>query len=199
MIRLYCPNTPIFLDSLFLILASVLTSPFAPCCSLFFLFNGGAYWKNVSFHLSGLIALASVALMTVSLSESLLCPVCWILYLLSFLTLGGLFFVFRPDLSPPIAFVRQSLKQKSFYIFACCCLLASLFFHISFMTSFDIKNQSEDIEALFVDWQSATAAEIKSPALIEKGVGESRFVIVEFADFLSVRPVKRSNPLCALF
>lgn len=153
---------------------------------LFLLFGVRTYWKNVSFYLSGLIALSSVVMIIISLGNDLYCPICWALYFCSFLILGILFFAFKGDLSRPFPFIAQSIKQKNSYILGGIILLISLFFHINFITNFDIKNQTEQLSAMFQDWQYEEVIKIEpvSLPLLQKGAKESNIIIVEFADFL---------------
>ena len=150
----------------------------------FLLFGASAYWKNMSFYLAGGIALSSIVMVIISLVNHLFCPVCWALYLLSFLILWLLFLSFKNDLIKPLSFISQSVKHRSFYISGGSILLISLFFHMNFMTSFDLKNQKEVLTALFQDWQYEKAIQIESPPLLQKGNGESNMLVVEFADFL---------------
>ena len=151
---------------------------------IFLLFGASAYWKNISFYLAGGIALPSIVMAVISLRNHLFCPVCWTLYLLSFLVFGLLFLSFKSDLNKPVSFIFQNIKHKSFYILGGSILFISLFFHINFMTIFDLKDQKEVLTALFQDWQYGKAVQIKTPPLLRKGSRESSMLIVEFADFL---------------
>ena len=150
----------------------------------FVLFGASDYWKNISFYLAGGIAFSSIVMAVISLANSLFCPVCWTLYLFSFLTLAIMFFVFKRDLSPPVSFILESAKQKKSYILGASLLFISLFFHINFVTAFDIKSQKESLEAVFNDWQYETAIKIEPAFLLQKGTKESKMVLVEFVDFL---------------
>ena len=151
---------------------------------LFLFFGINRHWKNISFYLAGVIALSSVAMAIISLVNSLFCPICWALYLFSFLILGLLFFAFKKDLSPPLAFIFQNAKQKNSYILGACILFISFFFHIHFTTGFDLKNQKEELNAFLQDWHYEQALEIEPVFLLQKGSGEADITLVEFADFL---------------
>ncbi len=150
----------------------------------FFLFGLNTYWKNISFYLSGLIAFSSVIMAVISLLEHLYCPVCWTLYLLSFVITVVLFFAFKPELIKPLSFVSNNIKEKTLYILGACILGAGLFFHISFVTIFDIKSQEEVLKAEFNDWQYQEVISIQTSPLLRKGKQGSKMLVVEFADFL---------------
>ena len=130
------------------------------------------------------MALSSMIMVLISLINGLYCPICWTLHLFSFINLGILFFIFKRDLLWPFSFILTSLKQKDLYILGGIILGAGLFFHISFMTVFDIKNQQESLTALFSDWKHEKAIEIQPVSLLQNGTEGSKIVIVEFADFL---------------
>jgi len=150
----------------------------------FLLFGASVYWKSMSFYLAGGMALSSLVMAVISLTNHLFCPICWALYFLSFLVFGLLFLSFKIDLIKPFSFISQSIKSKSVYILVGSILFISLFFHINFVTVFDLKSQKEALNALFQDWQYEKSIQIKSPPLLQKGSGESNMLIVEFADFL---------------
>ncbi len=150
----------------------------------FLLSGAGAYWKNMSFYVAGGLALSSLAMAIISLANHLFCPVCWGLYLLSFLILGLLFLAFKDDLIKPLSFALKIAKQKNFYILAGSAVFISLFFHIRFITAFDLKNQKQDLEVLLHDWRLADTVKIEADPILQKGVADSNMLIVEFADFL---------------
>ncbi len=154
--------------------------------SLFFflLFGGTTYWKNISFYLSVGIALSSVAMAIISSVNALLCPVCWALYVFSFVVVVLLFFAFRPELSEPISFIWRNAREKSLYAFTAGLAFLSLFFHIYFVNAFDIKDQEELVSAVFIDWQNAKPLVISSDYIMEKGAKNPKMTVVEFADFL---------------
>ena len=150
----------------------------------FILFGASDYWKNISFYLAGGMALSSIVMALISLANSLFCPICWTLYLLSFLILAIMFFVFKRELSQPVSFILDIAKQKKSYILGASLLFISLFFHINFVTAFNIKSQKEILDAVFNDWQYETAIEIEPAFLLQRGTKGSKMVIVEFVDFL---------------
>lgn len=150
----------------------------------FFLFGVNVYWKNISFYLSGVIALSSLVMAVISLLNDLYCPICWTLYFLSFFIPAILYFSFKKELSKPFPFVLSSIKQKSFYILGGCILGVSLFFHINFITVFDIKSQQESLEAILIDWQNEKTTKLQATFLLQRGTEDSKMVIVEFVDFL---------------
>ena len=153
--------------------------------AIFFLWMGaGPYWKNIAFYLAGVIAVSSIVMAGISLAESLFCPICWALYLFSFLAWVCLFFAFKPELLSLRSFFKQNIKEKSSYIFAASLILAGLFFHINFINVFDIKSQEEMLSAVFIDWQNEKAQALAQKSLLQKGNPDSKMRIVEFADFL---------------
>ena len=160
-----------------------------------FKFNLNDYWKNLLFYLSALIALSSVGMAVLSLIHSLYCPVCWSLYLFSFIILAGLFFAFRSILRSPLTFILQALKEKSSYLLALIIFLVTLFLHMSFVNAYDLKDKKEIISALIADWHYEPAIEIPPHHLIQKGADDSSMVIVEFADFLCPSCKRVQEPL----
>ena len=150
----------------------------------FWLFGVSDYWKNISFYLAGGIAFVSVVMAVISLVNHLFCPVCWALYIFSFALAVTVFFVFRGDLSHPVSFIKQAMKQKSSYILGAGLLLIGLFFHVNFVNSFDIKSQKDIIEAVFHDWQYEKEITLQPVHLLQKGSFKSNIVVAEFADFL---------------
>ena len=162
-------------------------------------FNFSDYRKNLLFYLSSLIALSSVGMAVLSLLQSLYCPVCWGLYLFSFIVFTCLFFAFKPILSPPIIFTLQAAKEKSSYLLALIIFFLTLFLHISFMNSYDLKDKKEIISALLEDWHYEPSIEIPDHHLMQKGEDDSSIVIIEFADFLCPACKKVQAPLQKIF
>ena len=158
-------------------------------------FNLSDYWKNMLFYLSGFIALSSVGMAVLSLIHSLYCPICWSLYLFSFILLGSLFFVFKSSLSSPLVFILKAIKEKSSYLLTGVIVLCALFLHINFINAYALKDQKEIFSALLTDWQHEPSIEIPPQHLIQKGTDDSSMVIVEFADFLCPACKKAQEPL----
>ena len=151
---------------------------------IFLIFGANVYWKNTSVYLTGVIAFSSIGMAIISVTQHLFCPICWALYFLSFVMFAILFFCFKKELFKPLNFLKKSIKQNNSYFLAGTILLISLFFHINFMTIFDIKDQKEILSALLKDWQYENPKEIEPVFLLQKGTPGSKIVIVEFADFL---------------
>ena len=152
---------------------------------LFFLFFAlSSYWKNILFYLSGVIALSSVVMAVISLINHLFCPICWTLYFLSFLILVSLFFAFKKELSKPLDFLLQNVREKKSYALAGVLFFTSLFLHASFMTNFNLKSLQEELSSSFYDWQYEKVKNLNSDFLLHKGNKTSKIVITEFADFL---------------
>ena len=158
-------------------------------------FHLSDYWKNMLFYLSGLIALSSIGMAVVSLTHHLYCPVCWSLYLFSFIVLASLFFTFKSILNPPLIFILKAVKEKSSYLLAGCAFLCALFLHISFVTTYDVKDKKEILSALFMNWQYETPIKIPPHYLMQKGVEDSFITFVEFADFLCPACKRVQDPL----
>ena len=142
----------------------------------------GSFWKNSLFYLSILISLSSIAMIALSLIESLYCPVCWSLYALSFLTSGCLFWALRKELLAPWSFLTQALFNKSSYITAGAFAMLSIFIHSSFINTYKLKDQKEILSSIFKDWQTEPVIELEPTYLAKKHKGGIR--IAEFADFL---------------
>lgn len=156
---------------------------------LLFLFLFGLFssklWRTSFVYLSGLLVLTSLTFMLIALAEDIYCPLCWSSYLASFITFGVLLLAFRRDVfSQKItSFVKEAWSQKhliGFFIFV---LGAALFLHIMFMDRFDIKNQSKQFKALFLDWQADQVMEWDTPPLLSSGPKDAKMTLVEFADF----------------
>ena len=178
-----------------LILAFFLISPPAP--------GQNVFWKLSAFYLSGAIALASAAMLFISLSLDLYCPVCWTIYPLSFAPPAALFFIFRKDIRSlsPIGFIKRFFQWKAgpektgkAGIFIAGGILAvSFFFHIAFVSAFDIKSQSEAVDAAFIDWQAEETVSFSEAPPLALGFsaalpkGSQKILIAEFADFLCPR------------
>ena len=120
------------------------------------------------------------------------------LYTLSFLIVGLLFFIFKKNLLPPIAFIKQAVPQKNSYILAGAVILTSLFFHINFINMFELKSQNKTLEAIFYDWQYGAKINLPNHYILQKGDLKSGIVITEFADFLCPA-CKKVNPALKQF
>lgn len=165
---------------------------------LAFLFiNLGAYWKNTAFYISCTTAIASIIMGGISIIHSLYCPVCWALHFLSFATLAFVFLSFKQDLSPLVA-SSKLLRQKNIYVLGVVILGISLFLHMSFMTSFNIKNRKKDLSVLLTDWKQEKAIKITPASLLQRNSQESNIVLVEFVDFLCPA-CKQFQPALKLF
>ena len=152
-----------------------------------FQFGLSAFWKNISFYLSSLIGLSSVAMILISLTQSLYCPICWTLYLLSFLTAGLLFFILKKELDSPLDFLKAALKEKNSYFLGGAFLVLSLFLHASFVNSYDLKDKTELLSSMFIDWQGEPVVDWEPAPLFKSAPSPSQkkeIVLVEFADFL---------------
>ena len=158
-------------------------------------FNLSDYSKNLLFYLSSFIALSSVGMAVLSLIHSLYCPVCWSLYLFSFIMTVCLFFSFKSILISPLVFMLQALKEKSSYFLAGSVFLTALFLHISFVNAYGLKDEKEIISALLADWQYESPLEIPPHHLLHKGADDSPVVIVEFVDFLCPACQRVQKPL----
>lgn len=169
---------------------------------LFALFQFGlsSFWKNMSFYLSSLIAFGSVVMIVISLTQSLYCPVCWTLYLLSFLITAFLFFILREELLSPFTFLKTALKEKKSYLTAGSFLILSIFLHASFVNNYDLKNKKEILNSIFIDWQGEPVANWKPAPLLKNTLStkEEGILLVEFADFLCPS-CKRAHPALKKF
>ena len=150
--------------------------------ALLFKISLSLYWKNLLFYSSLVVAMASVGMAVLSLTQSLYCPVCWGLYLISFVFLLCVFLIFKTDLSRPWKFVLQALKEKSSYFSMAGILIISFFIHASFINAYNLKDQKQLITASLIDWQSEEEFDFSEHFLMRKGTGD--IVLVEFADFL---------------
>ena len=158
-------------------------------------FSLSDYWKNLLFYLSGFIALSSVGMAILSLIHSLHCPVCWSLYIFSFIVLTSLFFAFKYSLNSPLVFILKAVKEESSYLLAVIIFLCALVLHISFVNAYNIKDKKEIASALLTDWQYEPSTEIPFQHLMQKGADDSSIMIVEFADFLCPACKRVQKPL----
>jgi len=151
---------------------------------ILFQFGLGSFWKNLCFYLSSLIALSSALMIFISLSQSLYCPICWSLYVISFLTLALLFLAFKKELT--WAFFKTALTEKNSYFIAGSFFILSLFLHASFVNTYDLKDKKEILTSIFRDWQSEPISYIEqTPLLSNKASTKAdKIILVEFADFL---------------
>ena len=141
-----------------------------------------SFWKNSVFYLSSLITLSSIAMIAISLIDSLYCPICWSLYALSFLATGCLFWALRKELLAPWSFLTQALFNKSSYILVGAFAMLSIFIHSSFINTYKLKDQKEILSSIFKDWQTEPVIKLEPTSLLQKNKGGIR--IAEFADFL---------------
>ena len=158
-------------------------------------FNLSAYWKNMIFYLSGFIAFSSVGMAVISLIHHLYCPICWSLYLFSFIVSASLFFSFKSSLNSPLIFILKALKEKSSYLLAVIIFLCALFLHMSFVNTYDLKDKKNILSALLTDWLSEPSIKIPPYHLMQKGADDSSIEVVEFADFLCPACKRVQEPL----
>ncbi|MCY4321429.1 MAG: thioredoxin domain-containing protein [Bdellovibrionaceae bacterium] len=158
-------------------------------------FNLSPYWKNLLFYISGFMALSSVVMSIISLLYHLYCPVCWSLYIFSFIILASLFFALKSNLMSPLNFILTAVKEKSFYFLGVVIFLCAGFLHISFINAYDIKDQNELIFSLLEDWQYEPTVEVPPHHVMEKGNENSPMVLVEFADLLCPACKRTHRPL----
>ena len=102
-----------------------------------------SFWKNLLFYLSSLIALSSVFMIVISLTQSLYCPICWSLYILSFLTLALLYLSLKKELLSPLSFFKKAFLEKNSYLITGAFVVLSLFLHATFVNSYGLKDKRQ--------------------------------------------------------
>ena len=155
---------------------------------LFFLFGffKTPYWKSASVYLSGFVAFCSLIMVAVSFFKNLYCPICWTTYFLSFLALGSLFWVFRREVFERsfVKFILDSIREKNGIYLGSFVFIISFFLHMVFVTSYGIKDNKKQFEALLLDWKHEEVLSFSKPPLLKLGPTQAKITIVEFADFL---------------
>ena len=138
------------------------------------------FWRGVSVILSLGIAGASLVMMAISLKYQLLCPLCWLSYLLSFVCLGGCLLAFYKKIS-----FKSFLQNYQQGILSVLFILGSSWLlHKSFQENFGIKNLQEASEAALLDWAQDVEITFTHAPLFVSNSKASKIVLVEFADFL---------------
>ena len=166
----------------------------------FLLLGLSRFLQNISFYLSSWIVLSSLVMIVISLTQSLYCPICWTLYLLSFLTWTGLFFLFKPELLSPWTFLKKAFTEQSSYLTAGALLLVGVFLHASFVNSYDLKDKKEILNSIFIDWLQEPVTTWEVAPLIQKPAQKqpAKMLVVEFVDFLCPN-CKRVQPVIKTF
>ena len=144
------------------------------------LLSSASYWKNLALYLAGFIALTSIIMTILSFRINAFCPVCLILYALSFLLFGLLFFEFKEDHQK--IFLLQSLKNKLTFISFVSLFLMAGFIHIIFVNQFDLREIKRKNKLVYIDWIQAQAENFKYPPVLSLGNKTAKMRIVEFAD-----------------
>ena len=143
---------------------------------------GGASWKNTAFGLALIIVSASLVMMLISLVKGLICPLCWLTYVLSGLSFATLIPPVKGEIS--LVSLGKSLLTKPAGILAALIAGTAFFTHISFVTVFGIKDLKAKNAVAMTDWQAAKPLSFKHPPLLKWGAESSSMTVVEFADFL---------------
>ena len=159
-------------------------------------FSLSVYWRNFLFYFAGALAFVSVGMAILSLILSLYCPVCWSLYLTSFVLLFCMFFVLKSNLKSPWKFALQNLKAKNFYFSGLAILVITFFIHAGFINAYNLKDQKQLTTASLIDWQSESEFDFSQHFIMQKGSGD--IILVEFADFLCPN-CKRVQPALKIF
>ena len=143
-----------------------------------------------------------------SITQSLYCPVCWTLYLISFVLLLCVFLLLKSDLISPFQFVLQNFKEQNFYFSGVAILIITFFTHAGFVNTYDLKDEKELTKATFIDWQYETEFDFSQHYVMRKsGVAQNgaeqktqgrSIVLVEFVDFLCPN-CKRVQPALKKF
>ena len=147
----------------------------------FRLISSRYFWQTSLIGLSGFILLGSVVMMAISLVYQLICPFCWLTYLLSLIVFAACFVQYKQDFKFKIVF--QNYKFSLSLIAGL--LILPWMIHQSFVQAFDIKSLEEEAEIAWFDWTRDTQSSFTyEQALFKKTTPNSRIELVEFIDFL---------------
>lgn len=138
------------------------------------------YWKNITLYISGFLSLSSIVMFGISVSIKAFCPVCLLLYLLSFLLFAILLLMFRKDYQK--TFLLDSIKNKSSLASIACIALLSVFLHMTFVNQFNLKELKKINKLVYIDWMQAQVESFNHPPTLQKGNPNSSLTITEFAD-----------------
>ena len=132
--------------------------------------------------LSGFSAGASLIMMGISFFLlNFFCPICIVLYLLSFIIFICAFF------STKNQFKILSLKTlRGFFPVVAGWVLMSFLLHLIFIKTYDIQSVEQTVKRNLMDWVSEPVRESGEKALLSKGPEKAVTTITEFADFLCV-------------
>ncbi len=145
-----------------------------------------SYWRTASVYLSGVIAFASLIMLAISFLEDLYCPLCWATYLLSFISFGSLFWVFKKDVFKISfkTFILDSVREKNGVFLGAFILITSFFLHMIFVVTLGIKDNSKQFKALLIDWEYEEPLVFSKSPLLKWGPAKAKMTVVEFADFM---------------
>jgi len=128
---------------------------------------------------------AGASLIMLGLSTLVLksfCPICIVLYLLSFIVIP---FIIKPLKEH---FSIALLKEKYLFFLTQGALYISIAFlsHLVFINAYDLKSSKKAIKFYIMDWQSSPVKKTKEKPLLTAGPSKKEAIatITEFADFL---------------
>ncbi len=132
---------------------------------------------------------AGASLVFAGLSYFLLnifCPICIILYFLSFITCGCIIWILSNRSWIEFSFLRLFRSVKSVFFLSIVLTWVFLAFLSHQMFIYLNQNNSTKYRAssFLLDWRSAPVEQTKQKPLLEKGSKDSQITITEFADFL---------------
>ncbi len=152
--------------------------------ALFLLTGGAGEGASLSgFLLKTLSALsAGASLIMAGISLFLLqifCPVCVLLYLLSFVVFFCVFLFVKTD---PVHAFRPVMRALLFVAFGG--VLTGVLTHLIFVKIYDIKSVEQTVKRNVLDWMSEPVADSGKKALLAQGPKSALVTVTEFADFL---------------
>ncbi|RME17019.1 MAG: hypothetical protein D6797_03375 [Bdellovibrio sp.] len=163
--------------------------------------NPNLYFKS-SFLLSILIALASLVMIGISLTQlNTYCILCITAYVLSFLSLFLVWQILKQVDAPKISAqdIQNLFKQKGLLVIWLLIPLGAFFIHQSKLKSENLSNIQKIIKNFKAQWQISPEKEFTTEPLLSKGPRDSFMVIQEFADFQCIHCQKTYKPLKLFF
>ena len=140
----------------------------------------GAFWRKLSVYIGGFIAFVSIVMTVISFYQNLYCPLCWVTYLLSYISFFAVYKAFEKSFS----FFFEALKDKRTWLFGGLVFVGAFFLHMSFITALGLKNIEASVKAALIDWRLEETFHFTAPPSLTSGPKQSFMNIVEFADFL---------------
>ena len=153
--------------------------------------------KRLSFSLSALSVLVSLGLFGISYVMKFYCPFCIGIYISSLVIMLSLAVFYQKEAFWPWSDLKSDLKNPVLISGLSSIVIIAVFFHMLFVSMFEIKSIKSYVQISLVDWQSEPKRNFKDISIASIGANreDAKMVIVEFLDFLCPHCKKLSTPV----